>query len=245
MYHAKSQRRKESFFYPVFRYVFFKLAPLRLGVRFIRKIERLPFALFALIAVFLATSAVAEQWVKVKWVDDGDTILLTNGRRIRYIGINSPEIEKKKYGRQTEPYGYEALNYNKHLVFKKRVRLEFDRETKDRYDRLLAYVYLPNGTFVNLKMIERGYAYCLYKKPNDHHQDRFLKAQREAMKAGRGIWQQWREPGHKYVGSRRSRRFHLGTCPNGRKIKSKNRMYFSSRWEAFWAGYAPAKGCRP
>jgi micrococcal nuclease len=218
---------------------------LRLCVRFLNKVDRIPLALIALITVLFATSAVAEQWVKVKWVDDGDTILLTNGRHLRYIGINSPEIENKKYERKAEPYGQKALRYNQHLVYKKRVRLEFDRDSKDRYGRLLAYVFLPNGTFVNLKMIEQGYAYCLYKRPNDRYQKKFLTAQREAMTAGRGIWQQWREPGRKYVGSRRSRRFHLETCPNGRKIKNKNRIFFSSRWEAFWTGYAPAKGCRP
>ena len=73
---------------------------------------------FAILLTLLLTSSVtAEQWVKVKWVDDGDTILLANGRHLRYIGINSPEIENKKYERQAEPYGHEALSYNRHLVF--------------------------------------------------------------------------------------------------------------------------------
>lgn len=201
--------------------------------------------LIALLGLLFAASAAAEQWLKVKWVDDGDTILLTDGRRIRYIGINSPEIDHEAHNRKAEPHGYEALRYNKRLVYKERVRLEFDRETRDRYNRELAYVFLPNGTFVNLKMLENGYAYCLFIKPNDRHNALFLQTQRQAMKAGRGIWQQWHETGRQYNGSRRSRRFHLETCPNGRKVNPKNRITFSSRWEAFWAGYAPAKGCRP
>jgi len=208
-----------------------------------RACTRIGFSL--LLVLLLATSASAEQWLKVKWVDDGDTILLTDGRRIRYIGINSPEIDHEAHDRRAEPYGYEALRYNKRLVYKERVRLEFDRETRDRYNRELAYVFLPNGTFVNLKLLENGYAYCLFIKPNDRHNALFLQTQRQAMKSGRGIWQQWHEPGRQYIGSQRSRRFHLVTCPNGRKVSPKNRITFSSRWEAFWAGYAPAKGCRP
>ena len=243
MYHAKSQRRKKSAVHWGIQNAFHNLATLRPWVRFFNKVDKI---LLVLLFILLLTSPViAEQWIKVKWVDDGDTILLTNGQHLRYIGINSPEIENRKYKRKAEPYGQEALRYNMHLVYKKRVKLEFDRENKDRYGRLLAYVYLPNGTFVNLKMIEQGYAYCLYKRPNDRYQKKFLAAQREAMTAGRGIWHQWREPSRKYVGSRGSRRFHLETCSNGRKIKTRNRIYFSSRWEAFWAGYAPAKGCRP
>ena len=190
-------------------------------------------------------NATAEQWIKVRWVDDGDTIVLVDGRRIRYIGINAPEIAHQEYHQTAEPLGYDALRHNKILVHKKRVRLEFGKEKLDRYDRVLAYVFLPDGRFVNLEMLRKGYAFCLFREPNDSYNALFLKAQREAMKAGRGIWNSWEETGQRYIGNRRSRRFHLKTCLFGRKISSKNRVYFSSRWDAFWAGYAPAKRCRP
>ncbi|MBW2406005.1 MAG: thermonuclease family protein [Deltaproteobacteria bacterium] len=83
----------------------------------------------------------------MKWVHDGDTIVLTDGRYVRYIGINAPEIAHDNH--KAEAFGYEAKNYNKSLVRSKTVRLEFDKEKYDRHGRLLAYVFLLNGTFIN------------------------------------------------------------------------------------------------
>jgi len=187
----------------------------------------------------------AGQWIKVRWVDDGDSIVLVDGRKVRYIGINAPEIDHPKYDQKAEPFGYEASQFNKSLVFRKQIRLEFDREKFDQYGRLLAYVFLSNGTFVNLELIRSGFAFYLPRKPNDRYDRQLLKAQREAMIASKGMWRHWQEPGEGYIGNRRSKRFHLKQCPFGQKISRKNRVYFSKRWDAFWAGYAPAKRCRP
>jgi len=183
-----------------------------------------------------------EKWYKVKWVDDGDTIVLMDGRHVRYIGINSSEIEYKD--QKAEPYGYEAKKFNKTLVLSKRVRLEFDTQKYDRYGRLLAHVFLNNGTFVNAKMIEEGFARCLYIKPNTKYHERLLKFQQEAMSAKKGIWKAWKEKNDiQYVGNQRSKRFHLETCPYGTKIGKRNRISFSSRWDAFWEGFSPCKRC--
>lgn len=201
--------------------------------------------LFLLFAQPALAGTAAGQWCKVRWVDDGDTIVLVDGRKVRYIGINAPEVDHPKYNQKAEPFGDDALQFNKSLVLRKQVRLEFDKEKFDQYDRLLAYVFLPNGTFVNLELIRSGYAYYLARKPNDRYDRQLLKAQREAMTAGRGMWRHWQETGEDYIGNRRSRRFHLKQCPFGQKISRKNRVYFAKRWDAFWAGYSPAKRCRP
>ena len=200
---------------------------------------------FLLLWLQLAHMAAASEWVSVKWVDDGDTILLTDGRRVRYIGINAPEVAHAKYGQQAEPFGNKALEANKALVYGKKVRLEFDREVKDHYGRLLAYVYLGDGRCVNLEMINTGWAYVLYKKPNDRHDRLLVETQRRAMKAGVGIWGQWKESGEEIIGNRHSRRFHLKRCPESGKIHPKNRIPFASEWEAYWQGYAPSKKCGP
>jgi len=85
--------------------------------------------------------------VRVRWVDDGDTIVLIDDRRVRYIGINAPEIE---HGDQpADPFGYEARELNRRLVFRKKVRLEYENQKTDRHGRVLAYVFLSRGTFVN------------------------------------------------------------------------------------------------
>ncbi|MBW2321013.1 MAG: thermonuclease family protein, partial [Deltaproteobacteria bacterium] len=120
----------------------------------------------------------AHEWFHVKWVNDGDTIVLADGRHVRYIGINSPEIDHEN--NKAELFGYEAKKYNKTLVLSKMVRLEFDKETHDRYGRTLAYVFLGNGVFVNNAMIEQGYAYCLSRRPNIKYDQVLLRSQRDA-----------------------------------------------------------------
>ncbi len=183
----------------------------------------------------------AENRYSVKWVDDGDTIVLMDGRRVRYIGINAPEIDHK--GKKAESCGYSAKNYNKNMVLSKKVRLEFDKEKYDQYGRLLAYVFLEDGTFVNKVMIEQGHAYCLYRGPNKRYNKKLLGAQRDAMTAKKGIWKNWKEEKNRYLGNKKSKRFHLETCTFGKRTGFKNRIFFSSKWDAFWEGFAPCKRC--
>lgn len=83
-----------------------------------------------------------------RWVD-GDTIELTDGRRVRYIGINTPERD--------QPYYEEATEANRQLVGNKEVQLEFDVETFDKYGRTLAYVWV-DGVMANLEIVHRGFA---------------------------------------------------------------------------------------
>lgn len=183
----------------------------------------------------------AHEWFYVKWVNDGDTIVLADGRHVRYIGINAPEIDHEN--KKAELFGYEAKKYNKTLVLSKMVRLEFDKETYDRYGRTLAYVFLSNGVFVNNVMIEQGYAYCLSRRPNIKYDQVLLQSQRDAMSAKRGIWSNWKEKKGRYWGNRRSKRFHYTTCPFGKRIARANKIVFLRIWDAFWVGYAPCKKC--
>jgi len=189
-----------------------------------------------------ATTSVNQKWISVKWVSDGDTIVLCDGRHVRYIGINAPEIPHDNH--KAEAFGYAAKKYNQSLVRSKKVRLEFDKEKHDRYGRFLAYIFLLDGTFINEKMIEKGYAYVLHLRPNVKYDNVLLKAQRDAMAAKKGMWRNWNDKEYKvYVGSKRSKRFHLKTCSYGKRIKRKNRVFFTRKWDAFWSGFAPCKKC--
>jgi micrococcal nuclease len=187
--------------------------------------------------------SLAKEWFSVKWVDDGDTIMLTDGRHVRYIGINAPEIAHDH--QKAEPFGYAAKKYNQSMLQSKKVRLEFDKEKYDRYGRSLAYIFLQNGTFVNQAMVGQGYAYVLPRKPNLKYDRVLLQAQRNAMSAKRGIWLNWKEKEGEILGNKKSRRFHLKTCPYGKKIKHQNRIFFAGSRDAFWAGFAPCKRCLP
>ena len=128
--------------------------------------------------------------VKVVSVVDGDTIQVCcigwKREKVRYIGINTPET--KHPTKEVEHFGEEASEANRKLVEDKTVVLEFDVERRDRYERLLAYVYLKDGTFVNAWLVEHGFAQVMTVPPNVKHQELFLKLQREARDNGRGLW---------------------------------------------------------
>ena len=204
------------------------------------------YTLLTLICLLLMLSqqaCEADTWHRVRWVSDGDTIVLANDLKVRYIGINAPEVARDDH--VAEPFAEEAKRFNMKLVKKRKVRLEFDIEPNDRYQRRLAYIFLKDGTFVNSEMLSQGYAYLLYLRPNVKHHSALLDSQREAMSAKRGIWKNWREHHATYIGNKRSRRFHLPTCSSGKRIKRQNRIVFKKKWDAFWEGYAPAKRCIP
>lgn len=138
--------------------------------------------------------------ILVKRTVDGDTLLLENGERVRLIGIDTPEMhESNKLYRDAQrtkqdvstiqKLGRRAYEFTKNLVEGKRVSLEFDLERHDKYDRLLAYVYLKDGTFVNAKIVEEGYGSLLTIPPNVKYADLFLKLYQEARENRRGLWE--------------------------------------------------------
>ena len=200
-------------------------------------------ALVCCLNFLLPQTGLSEEWHRIKAVIDGDTLLLSNGRFVRYIGINAPEIAIPSRKKPGEPFGEAASSYNADLVGRGRVRLEYDRQKAGHYGRLLAYVYNEKGIFINQAMISAGMAYCLYKKPNLKHFDKLMVAQIKAMKASKGIWMKLGRTGGAVTGNRRSKRFHRPDCPNASRMSAKNRVRFVTQWQAFKKGYSPAKGC--
>lgn len=126
------------------------------------------------------------EWHMVSRVVDGDTIEIDTGERVRYIGINAPESVKPNSS--VECFGFESGVYNKQLVEGKRVRLEKDVSERDKYGRLLRFVYLEDGTLVNGKLVHGGYAYADTFPPDIAKADELKQAQREARASGRGLW---------------------------------------------------------
>jgi endonuclease YncB( thermonuclease family) len=187
--------------------------------------------------------ALADSLCRVRWVDDGDTVVLADGRRVRYTGINAPEVAHED--RPPERFGPEARDFNRKLVYKKKVRLEFDREKYDQYGRVLAYVFLQDGTFVNAELVKGGYAYYVFRRPNTKYDSQLLRLQREAMAKRVGMWERFPDQGGPLLGNRHARRFHQMTCPFGKATSPKHRITFKTKYDAFWAGYSPCKRCNP
>lgn len=119
-------------------------------------------------------------------VIDGDTIELETGSKVRYIGMDTPEtVDPDK---PVQCFGKEASERNKELVEGKRVQLVKDISETDRYGRLLRYVYLPDGTMVNLELVQEGYARVETIPPDVKYSSIFIVALREARLAKRGLW---------------------------------------------------------
>lgn len=114
---------------------------------------------------------------------DGDTIEVSlSGRRqtVRYIGIDTPE--------RGDYYYSEATEANRALVKDQQVILVKDISETDRYGRLLRYVYLPDGTFVNAELVAQGFAFAVTFPPDVQQQQYFQSLEREARRIGRGLW---------------------------------------------------------
>ena len=123
-------------------------------------------------------------------VVDGDTIRVEldgSSERVRYIGIDTPESVKPNA--PVECFSKRAAAENRRLVEGRRVTLRFDAERRDRYGRLLAYVYRSEDElFVNAELVRRGYASTLTIPPNVAHAEEFRRLAADARRAGRGLW---------------------------------------------------------
>ena len=134
------------------------------------------------------SDGVNRQRFTVVRVIDGDTVKLQTGDTLRYIGIDAPETKHPK--KPVEAYGKEASAFNQKLVSGQDIQVEFDVQQRDKYGRLLGYVFLPDGTFVNAELVKQGYAKVVTYPPNVRYSNLFRKLQAEAVKHERGLWKQ-------------------------------------------------------
>ncbi len=132
-------------------------------------------------------------------VVDGDTVKLSDGRRVRLIGVDTPELH---YGeklvrdsqrthrdiKEIQEMGRRSAEFTRRLCEGKPVRIESDLRKLDKYGRRLAYIYLQDGTFVNAKLLEEGYAQVMTIPPNVKYAEYFLKLEREARERRKGLW---------------------------------------------------------
>ena len=118
-------------------------------------------------------------------VVDGDTIVISGGIKVRYIGIDTPET--KHPTKPVQRYGPEASAANKRLVQGQVVGLEFDVDRTDQYGRTLAYIWLGN-TLVNAWLVKNGFARVSTYPPNVKYASLFRRLQKEAREGRRGLW---------------------------------------------------------
>jgi len=150
----------------------------------------LPVSVLADDACWSAKQQLAEvdEWVSVATVIDGDTVHLKDGRKIRFIGINTPEVGRN--GKASEPFAHQAyLALKKLLSGHKKIGLSFDKDNKDRYKRVLAYIILPDGRSVGQFLLQQGLAFSIAVPPNIKQINCFRTIETNAKRARAGVWQ--------------------------------------------------------
>jgi len=129
-------------------------------------------------------------YYRITKFDDGDTIVVDmdgHDETIRFIGVDTPETHRPNTPVQC--YGPEAADFTKSYIGQNRVRLEADPldTNRDRYGRLLRYVYLPDGSLVEDKLVSEGYAFAYTQFPFEK-KERFVAEQQSAQQANKGLW---------------------------------------------------------
>ncbi|MBM3119721.1 MAG: thermonuclease family protein [Chloroflexi bacterium] len=142
---------------------------------------RSEFAILFLSVTFLLSAACQQPFdvTVVTQIIDGDTVVIKDGRYVRYIGVDAPE--------KGEFYYAEAKQMNEELVAGKKVRLERDVSDSDKYGRLLRYVYIGD-TFVNAEMVKQGCAWAKAYPPDVKYQVYLESVEKEARQSKRGVW---------------------------------------------------------
>lgn len=207
-------------------------------------------ALIILIAIFLILifrlveyigydKAPGDRFVIMR-VIDGDTVELAGGDRLRLLGIDTPEKGELFYD--------SAAMFLESLVLGQKSRIEYADKRRDRYGRLLGFVYIEDTIFVNRRILAAGLGYLYLVKDQDLSRPKFkelLVAQRQAVGSKIGLWGIDRDYEDKYIASRQSLRFHRPGCSSAGRIKQSNIRTFEIMEEALFEGLSPCRICRP
>lgn len=126
---------------------------------------------------------------RVAWVYDGDTLRLEDGRKLRLVGINTPEMARGK--RIAQPGAEEAARRLRQIIDESdgMIHIRFAEDRYDRYDRILAHIYTPPGNSIGATLIEEGHAAAITVPPNAWNADCYYDAEQQARDEQLGIWQ--------------------------------------------------------
>lgn len=180
-------------------------------------------------------------------VVDGDTIVISylgKEEKVRLIGVDTPESVHSDASKNT-PYGKIASDYTKAQLTDKTIQLEFDVQERDKYGRLLAYVYV-DGKMYNKTLLEEGHAKVATFPPNVKYAEEFQRLEQQAQKEQVGMWQDYvvKTDGN-IIGNKNSQKYHQVDCQGAKKINSHNKVWFDTEEEAAAAGYQPCSICMP
>ena len=202
---------------------------------------------------------------KVLYAHDGDTIWVKiDGKKekVRFVGVNTPEVAKD--GNPAEFMAEEAKEFTEKNLKNKDIYLEKDISDRDKYDRLLRYIWLEKplsnpelsdieNKTLNGILVKEGYAYANYYKPDIKYHDYLKDLEKSAKNNKKGIWSERKtnkdsrkkdekiDESYLIKGNKNSKVYHLPEWPSYDTVKDKNAVYFENEKEAKEAGFRPAR----
>lgn len=203
--------------------------------------------LLILINVNLSYSTELIKEAYVTKIVSGNTVVLKSGEIVKLIGVvTSPEISdaKKEYFNKKITRFNEKLIKNNNRI----IRLEYDKEMRDKYNNLLAYVYVDK-IFLNAELIKKGFFAVPSDFKSGKYFEHFKHLEAEAKEQKRGIWANLAKQIDLYtgpvVGTKRRKKYHGPDCRFVLILKETNKVEFKNQDEAIAAGYTPCFHCRP
>ncbi len=184
-------------------------------------------------------AAQSGRWTVVA-VIDGDTVELLGGDKLRLLSIDTPERD--------QPYYHRAAALVRAVALGKPARIEFTGARRDKYGRLLGYLYVDDSLFVNKMLIDSGLAglYLFRDTELNNPESRLLfAAQHSAIDRGIGIWSLEHAKEPYYLSSRTSYRFHRPSCRYVANIKPDRLVRYENRLDACREGLSPCRTCQP
>jgi micrococcal nuclease len=170
-------------------------------------------------------------------VFDGDTFRMSTGKKVRIVGIDTPEAGERFHD--------EAKDYLSSLIINKEIEIKPIAVGQDRYGRTLAEVYVDTIN-IGLALIRHGYAQLYLFSDDNYLKDKYLPFLKEAISQKKGIWGvQSPKPEDYYIRIKGSYRFHRPLCPNLKEANPKNLRRIKTRMEALENGLSPCRNCRP
>ncbi len=186
-----------------------------------------------------------DRYYRVEYVFDGDSFSLAGGHEVRLIGVDAPEREA--------PYADRARKKLRSLLPEGSVvAVDFDRQVRDRFDRLLGYVHTVRrkkkklrAVFVNRHLVEEGLARVFLNEENLARRKTLIGAQRRAIRKSRGLFGELEETEETYYRIKKNFRFHRPGCRYIEDIPGKYRTPHDSKRDALMDGLSPGPACEP
>ncbi|MFV0422122.1 thermonuclease family protein [Oleidesulfovibrio sp.] len=181
----------------------------------------------------------------VRFIPDGDTVVMLDGRSVRLAGIDAPEMPRD--GKTGGLYSVQSRDVLRKYLAGGLIVLNMSNSGKDRFGRIVGEGKLPDGTSLNEVLVRDGAAWFYYHDDvPEELSKRLLRAQKKAIGEKRGMWalvQAFDTAEKGYRGNKRSKRFFSSRCDAFNKISYRNRVHFDNLIQAFLHGMAPARSC--